>query len=352
MTEPARSAGGHGTGMELRRLGRSGLYVSEFGLGAMTFGMAGWGCDEETATQLVHRFIDAGGNFIDTADVYGSSEEICGRAVQDKRSQVVLATKFGLPMGTGPHDRGTSRSHIRAACEASLRRLQTDYIDLYQIHVDDEATPLEETLAALDDLVRAGKVRYTGASNLRAYRLMKALAISDRRDATRFVAFQGQYNLIVRTMEREHFRLLEEEGLGFISWSPLAAGMLTGKIKPDTEPEGTRLGQRETALDALQKNEHGFEVAGVVQKAASEMGCTPAQLALAWQRSRPVTSVIIGARTPAQLDDNLAALDVTIPPEVAADLERRTRLPDEYPGTFIDIFQGWLRGGQGVRSRA
>lgn len=340
------------TGMEMRRLGRSGLYVSEFGLGAMTFGMADWGCDEETATRLVHRFLDAGGNFIDTADAYGSSEEICGRALKGKRSQVVLGTKFGLPVGRGSHDRGTSRIHIRAACEASLRRLGTDYIDLYQVHVDDEATPLEEMIAALDDLVRAGKVLYTGASNLRAYRFMKALAISDRQGAARMIAFQGQYNLIVRTMEREHLRLLEEEGLGFISWSPLAAGMLTGKVKPDSQPEGTRLGQRETVLDALQKNEHGFEVAATVQKAAAEMGCTPAQLALAWQRSRPVTSVIIGARTIAQLDDNLAALDVRIPPEVAEDLERVSRLPDEYPGTFIDLFQGWLRGGRGLRAQA
>lgn len=332
--------------MRMRRLGPSGLYVSELALGAMTFGMRDWGCDEETATALVHRYLDAGGNFIDTADAYGSSEEIVGRAIRGRRSRVVLGTKFGLPVGRGPHDRGTGRRHIVAACESSLRRLGTDHIDLYWVHVDDTATPLEETIAALDDLVRAGKVLYTGASNLRAYRLMKALSISERTGAARFIAFQGQYNLIVRTLEREHFRLAADEGLGFVSWSPLAAGMLTGKIRPDADIAGTRLGQREVAFDALVKNEHGFRVAAAVQRAASELGCTPAQLALAWQRGRAVDSVIIGARTPAQLDDNLASLDVVVPPEVTADLERETRLPDEYPGTFIDIFQGWLRRGE------
>lgn len=332
--------------MQMRRLGPSGLYVSELALGAMTFGMRDWGCDEETATALVHRYLDAGGNFVDTADAYGSSEEIVGRAVRGRRSQVVLGTKFGLPVGRGPHDRGTGRRHIVAACESSLRRLGTDYIDLYWVHVDDTATPLEETIAALDDLVRAGKVLYTGASNLRSYRLMKALSISERTGAARFIAFQGQYNLIVRTLEREHFRLLADEGLGFVSWSPLAAGMLTGKVKPGGDAADTRLGQREVAFDALVKNEHGFRIAAAVQKAASELGCTPAQLALAWQRGRPVDSVIIGARTLAQLDDNLASLDVVVPPEITAQLERETQLPDEYPGTFIDIFQGWLRRGE------
>ncbi len=331
--------------METRRVGRSGLYLSQLGLGAMTFGAANWGCDEDTAIRLVHRYLDAGGNFVDTADAYGSSEEIVGRAVRDRRPQVVLATKFGLPVGPGPHDRGASRIHIKAECDASLRRLATDYIDLYQLHVEDEATPLEETMTALDDLVRAGKVLYIGASNLHAYRLMKALAISDALGTARFISYQGQYNLIVRTLEREHFPLLRDEGLGFVSWSPLAAGMLTGKVKPGVRSDETRLAQRDVAVDSLVKNDHGFAVAAAVQKAAAAIGCTPAQLALAWQRSRPVTSVIIGARSMEQLDDNHASLDVTIPPETADELERATRLPDEYPGTFIEIFQAFLRGG-------
>lgn len=330
--------------MHIRRLGNSGLYVSELALGAMTFGMPGWGCDEATAATLVDRYLEAGGNFIDTANMYGQSEDICGRALKGKRSQVVVGTKFGLPTGRGPHDRGSGRKHIIAACESSLRRLNTDYIDIYWLHIDDVATPLEETLAALDDLVRAGKVRYTGASNLRAYRLMKALSISERLRVAAFVAFQGQYNLIVRTLEREHLRLLEDEGLGFVSWSPLAAGMLTGKVKPDADNAGTRLGQQEVSMDALFKNEYGFKVASIVTKAAGEIGCSPAQLALAWQRTRPVDSVIVGARTLTQLEDNLAALDVVIPPDVAELLENETHVPDEYPGAFIDDFQGWLRG--------
>jgi aryl-alcohol dehydrogenase-like predicted oxidoreductase len=333
--------------MRTRQLGRSGLYVSELALGTMTFGMPGWGCDEQTSTALIDRYLEAGGNFVDTADIYGASgasEEICGRALEGRRDQVVLATKFGMPTGPGPHDRGTSRIHIVAACEASLRRLRTDHIDLYQVHIDDKATPLEETISALDDLVRAGKVLYTGASNFLAYRLMTALTISDQLGADRFISFQGQYNLIVRTLEREHFRLLETEGLGFISWSPLAGGMLTGKVTPEATTAETRHGQRQTAFSVLQKNEHGYEVAAVVQRAAGEIGCTPAQLALAWQRTRPVTSVILGVRTLAQLEDNLASLDVEIPPEIAAGLEEVSRLPGEYPGTFIDTFQELLRG--------
>ena len=334
--------------MKTNRLGNSGLYVSEFALGAMTFGMADWGCDESTATHLLHRYLDAGGNFLDTASGYQRSEEICGRALKGKRADMVVATKFGLPLGPSPHDRGSSRIHIKRACEQSLRRLQTDYIDLYQVHMDDAATPLEETLAALDDLVRDGKVLYTGASNFLAYRLMKALAISDARGAARFISFQGQYNLIVRTLEREHFRLFEEEGLGLISWSPLAAGMLTGKVKRDGSGSGTRLEDRATPLDKLHKNEHGFDVAELVSKLAAELACTPAQLALAWQRTRPVASVILGVRTEKQLDDNLAALEVEIPAEIAEQLEQATRLPEEYPGTFIDIFQGAMRGGGSV----
>ncbi|GAA2410008.1 aldo/keto reductase [Actinomadura vinacea] len=331
--------------MEVRRLGRSGLYVSELALGAMTFGMKDWGCDEDTAVRLVDRYLDAGGNFLDTADGYPGSEEICGRALKGKRAQVVLATKFGMPVGRGPHDRGASRIHIRRACEESLRRLDTDHIDLYQVHVDDEATPLEETVSAIDDLVRAGKVLYAGASNLRAYRLMKALAISDRAGAARFVSFQGQYNLIVRTLEREHFDLFAEEGLGFISWSPLAAGMLTGKLRPGTGTAATRLSQREVVFDSLVKNDRGFGIVDIVRDAARRAGCTPAQLALAWQRTRPVTAAIIGARTMPQLEDNLGSLNVEIPPEVQEELDRVTAPPPEYPGAFIDIFQGWLRGG-------
>jgi aryl-alcohol dehydrogenase-like predicted oxidoreductase len=331
--------------MILKKVGNSGLYLSELGLGSMTFGAPKWGCDEDTAIQLVHRFLDAGGNFIDTADVYGS-EEIVSRAVAGHRDQVVLATKFGLPAGPGPHERGAGRIRIRQACESSLRKLGTDRIDLYQLHMDDPATPLEETMAALDDLVRSGKVLYLGASNMMAYRLMQALAISDRHGLARFVAFQGQYNLIARALEREHFPLFQQEGLGFISWSPLASGMLTGKVRAEAEHGETRLNQQDIATDLLVKNDHGFRVAAVVKKVAGDLGCSPAQLALAWQRTRDVTSVILGARTTEQLDDNLASLEIDIPADAAAVLEEATRLPDEYPRTFIDLVQQLTRGGR------
>src|SRR5262245_50631416 len=224
--------------MRIRTLGRTGLRVSELCLGTMTFGMPGWGCDEAESLRLVDRYLEAGGNFLDTADAYaaGASEEICGKAVAGRRTQIVLATKCTMPVGSGPNDRGASRKHIRESCDASLRRLRTDYIDLYQVHAEDLWTPIEETLSALDDLVRAGKVLYVGASNYRAYRLMKSLALSDQHGWARYVSFQPQYNLLVRSIEREHFALAREEGIGLITWSPLAAGMLTGKITREHKP--------------------------------------------------------------------------------------------------------------------
>jgi aryl-alcohol dehydrogenase-like predicted oxidoreductase len=328
--------------MKYRRLGPSGLYVSELSLGAMTFGMPDWGCDEPTASDMVQRYLRAGGNVIDTASGYPGSEEICGRALKGRRDEVVIATKFGMAIGAGPHDRGSGRKHIKQVCETSLRRLQTDRIDLYWLHADDVATPLEETFAALDDLVREGKVLYTGVSNLRAYRVMKALGVCDRLGAARPIAFQGEYNLIVRTLEREHLQLFAEEGIGLMSWSPLAGGMLTGKIKPGDSTESARLVQHEVAFDAFHKNDRGFAIATIVQKVAAEIGCSPAQLALAWQRTRPVSSVIVGARTPAQLDDNLASLDVTIPSELLEELDRASAIAGEYPGAFMDTFEQWF----------
>lgn len=331
--------------MRIVPLGRSGLRVSELCLGTMTFGMVGWGCDEAESRAIVDRFLKAGGNFLDTADAYsvGVSEEIGGRAVAGRRTQVVLATKCTMPVGPGPNDRGASRKHIREACDASLRRLGTDYIDLYQVHVEDALTPLEETLRALDDLVRAGKVLYVGASNYRAYRLMKALALADRHGWSRYVSLQPQYNLLVRSIEREHFALATEEGLGLITWSPLAAGMLTGKITRESRPPESRLGQRDLPLYRAYFTERAFGIVDVLRAGAEEAGCTPAQLALAWQLGKPeITSVIIGARTRAQLDDNLGAVSVTIPPGVAERLEAATRLEREYPVAFIDFVQSWL----------
>jgi len=248
-----------------------------------------------------------------------------------------------MPVGSGPNDRGSSRKHLRESCDASLRRLGTDYIDLYQIHAEDLWTPLEETLAALDDLVCAGKVLYVGASNFRAYRLMKALALSDRHGWARFVSLQPQYNLLVRTIEREHFALAAEEGLGLITWSPLAAGMLTGKITRERKPPESRLAQRDMPLYRFYFNERAFGIVDVLVAAAREAGCTPAQLALAWQLEKPeITSVIIGARNLAQLEDNLGATAVHVSPEIMTRLEDATRIAPEYPGVFIDFIQAWL----------
>ena len=255
----------------------------------------------------------------------------------------MLATKCTMPTGSGPNDRGASRKHIRDSCDASLRRLGTDYIDLYQIHAEDLWTPLEETLAALDDLVRAGKVLYVGASNFRAYRLMKALALSDRHGWARFVSLQPQYNLIIRSIEREHFALAREEGVGLITWSPLAAGMLSGKVTRDHKPPESRLAQRDFELYRFYFTERAFRVVDVVKDCAKEVGCTPAQLSLAWQLAKPeVTAAIIGARKQEQLDDNLGATAVTVPPEIVARLEKETAPSPEYPGAFIDFIQAWL----------
>ena len=289
--------------MEYRRLGRSGLSVSQFALGGASLALPG--CQE-----LIHRFLDAGGNLLDAGgkllDATGGSaaaEESCGRAVRGRRSEVVVATRAGMPAGPAPHDGGNSRRRLRAACEASLRRLQTDYIDLYQIDVDDLTTPLEELIDALDDLVRAGKVLYVGAANFHAYRLMKALSVSDRGlSRARFTSLQGEYNPLVRSLELEHFPLLAAEGLGFLSRNPLAAGT----VAPIAPPERPGPGQTSTAA---------------VRKAASDLGCTPAQLALAWQRTKPVTSVIIEPRTLAGLEEYLASSSIEIPAQVAAELE-------------------------------
>ena len=214
---------------------------------------------------------------------------------------------------------------------------------LFRSPEEDEGTPLEETIAALDDLVRAGKVLYVGASNFRAYRLMKALALADARHAARFASLQPQYNLLVRSIEREHFALAREEGVGLITWSPLAAGMLTGKITREHRPPESRLAQRDLPFYKLYFSDRAFDVVDLLVACAKEAGCTPAQLALAWQLTKPeVTSVIIGARTRAQLDDNLAATAVSVPSPILERLEQATALEPEYPVSFIDFIQVWL----------
>lgn len=322
--------------MEYRRLGRAGLMVSELCLGTMTFGNE---ADEETSKQITDRFVEAGGNFVDTANVYskGVSEELTGQAIaRHKREDIVLATKFRFPMGDGPNDSGASRKHVIAACEASLRRLGTDYIDLYQIHCWDAHTPVEETLSALDDLVRAGKVRYIGASNFTGWQLEKSLRVSEREGLARFDCLQPQYSLIVRDIEREVLPVCREEGLGVIPWSPLAGGFLTGKYsREDAPPEDTRMA---AWTDTWQRHAtpEKFDVVDRVATVAGARGKEPAQVALNWVKNRPgVTSPIIGARSLEQLEKNLGATGWSLSPEELDSLEETSALPYAYPYNMI-----------------
>jgi len=323
--------------MRIRKLGRTGLKVSNLCLGAMTFGNQQWGCDEATSKAIVDRFLEAGGNFIDTADVYvsGVSEEITGRAIRDKRQSLVLATKVAGPMGGGSNDLGLSRKHILDAIEASLRRLGTDYIDVYQVHAYDPTTPLDETLGALDDCVRSGKVRYAGCSNYSAWQLMKANALARELGTARFDCLQPQYSLICRFIEREHLPLCIEEGIGVIPWSPLAGGLLTGKMgKGQEPPEGSR-----ASVDTMNQerfsSERNLEIADVVAQVARILGKTSSQVALAWvTRQEGVTSTIFGARTLEQLEDNLGAADLTLDEEAIGRLEEISQLELVYPYDF------------------
>ena len=323
--------------MRFRKLGRTGLKVSNLCLGAMTFGNREWGCDEATSRKIVDRFLDAGGNFIDTADVYshGVSEEITGRAVREKRAQVVLATKVAGPMGSGPNDLGLSRRHILDALDASLRRLGSEYVDLYQVHAYDVTTPVDETLRALDDCVRAGKVRYVGCSNYSAWQLAKALGLARELGTARYDCLQPQYSLVCRSIEREHLPLCLEEGIAVIPWSPLGGGLLTGKFRRGSPiPESSRLARQEMGRDRFY-NERNLEIAEAVIAEAERLACTPGQLALAWVMDQPgVTAPIFGARTLEQLEQNIAAAEVRLDDEARRRLEAGSALPLEYPYDF------------------
>jgi aryl-alcohol dehydrogenase-like predicted oxidoreductase len=265
----------------------------------------------------------------------GVSEEITGRAIRNKRAQVVLATKVAGPMGGGPNDLGLSRKHILDGVDASLRRLGTDYIDLYQVHAYDPTTPLDETLGALDDCVRAGKVRYTGCSNFSAWQLMKATALAKELGTSRFDCLQPQYSLVCRFIEREHLPLCAEEGIGVIPWSPLGGGLLTGKIKRDGEaPAGSR-----AAVDPMNRerfrNEKNLAIADAVGSVAKSLGKSASQVALAWAATQKgVTSPIFGARTLEQLEDNLGAADLSLPDDAKKRLEDVSALELVYPYDF------------------
>jgi aryl-alcohol dehydrogenase-like predicted oxidoreductase len=338
--------------MRYRTLGRTGLFVSELCLGTMTFGGSEgfWqqigALDQDAATGLVRSALDAGINFIDTADVYagGISEEMTGQALRTlgiARQDVVIATKGFGTMGEGPNRRGNTRYHLLDACKASLKRLGVDHVDLYQIHGFDPATPIEETLEALDVLVQHGHVRYVGVSNWAAWQIVKALGISERDRLHRFVSLQAYYTVAGRDLEREIVPMLQSEQVGLMVWSPLAGGYLSGKYAGDGEK-----GRREAFDFPPVDPERGGAVLAAMRPIAEARGVSMAQIAIAWLLHQPVvTSVIVGAKRPDQLLDNIAATQVELTPEDLATLDAAGALPGEYPGWMFDM-QGKARRDQ------
>jgi aryl-alcohol dehydrogenase-like predicted oxidoreductase len=338
--------------MEHRSLGNSGLKVPVLCLGAMTFGEADdksfmhkVGCDEKTSFAIMSRALERGVGFIDTADVYGQdglSERVVGAwmAQTKNRDRVVLPTKFRFRMGEGPNSTGASRYRIVRTVEDSLRRLKTDRIDLYQTHMQDIDTPEEETLRALDDLVRAGKVLYLGASNYAAYRLTDSQWISKSEHLHRFVSLQMQYSLMVRDLEREHVPLCKRFGLGVLPWSPLAAGFLSGKYaKNQPPPPGARLEKWKERLADFD-GDRGWRTLDALRSIAEEKRTTSAAVALAWLLAKPtVTSVILGARSIEQLDDNLKAADVKLSAQDVQKLDDASAFEIGYPYQFIANIQ-------------
>jgi aryl-alcohol dehydrogenase-like predicted oxidoreductase len=330
--------------MRYRPFGRTGLLVSELCLGTMTFGGKGFwevvgklGAKDVEAT--IGGALDAGVNFLDTADVYseGESETLVGAALAAlarPRHQIIVATKVRGRTGSGPNQVGLSRSHIMASIDASLSRLRLDFVDLYQIHGFDPYTPIEETVRALDEVVRSGKVRYVGFSNLAAWQAMKAIAYADANGLARFQSGQVYYSIAGRDIEREIVPLAEDQGLAILPWSPLAGGLLSGKFDPDKPgPEGAR----RTAFDFPPVDRGRLpKVLDALRTVSKASDVSVARIALAWQLTRPfVTSIIIGAKSKQQLEDNLAAVDVKLSPEHVALLDGASALPPEYPGWML-----------------
>src|SRR5918994_4288160 len=324
--------------MEYRRLGRSGLFVSTMTLGTMTFGGRGGfeavgSTDVATATRQVDMCLDAGVNLFDTADIYsgGESEDILGQAISGRRDRVLLATKARMPAGEGPNEAGLSRQHLIRQCEASLRRLGTDYIDLYQTHEWDGVTPLEETLEALDTLVRSGKVRYVGCSNYSGWQLMKALGVSDRLGLQRYVSQQIHYTLQAREAEYELVPLAVDQGCSILVWSPLAGGLLSGKYRRDRDASE---GRHVEGWDEppVYDTDRLYDIVDALVEIAEGRGVSAAQVALAWLLGRPsVASVIIGARTDEQLADNLGAAELGLSEEERRRLDEVSAPPLIYP---------------------
>jgi aryl-alcohol dehydrogenase-like predicted oxidoreductase len=325
--------------MEYRQLGYTGVRVSALALGTMTFGGRGkfamvGEVDVDVARSMVQRSLDAGVNFIDTADVYsdGRSEEIVGEVIKGRRDEIVLATKARYAMGNGQNDAGLSRRYLLRACEASLRRLQTDYIDLYQVHERDGVTPMDETLDALDTLVHQGKVRYIGCSNHSAWHVMKALGISERRGLQRYVTQQIYYSLLDRDAEYELIPLAIDQQMGILTWSPLAGGLLSGKYRRNKDrPAGARQ-TTSWGEPPVYDEDRMYDIIETLVEVATARGKSPAQTALAYLLGRPaVTSVIIGARTEEQLTDNLGSAEWTLTEDERATLDKATALRLIYP---------------------
>jgi len=335
--------------MNYHQLGRSGLLVSSLGLGTMIFGEESErGTPPAEAQRIIDRYLDAGGNFLDTANVYasGRSEEIIGQAIKGKRDELIVATKARFSSQNGPNESGLSRHHILNAIDASLRRLQTDYIDVYYMHAWDALTPLEETLRALDALVRSGKVRYLGVSNFKAWQVMKALAISDASHWSRFVAAQYQYSLINRNIEDEFNDLCPSEGLGITAWGPLGGGFLSGKYQRNQRPQSPSEGRIATTgadtEEAWERRnvERNWAILETVQVIAQTHGATVAQVALAWLRAQPiVSSVILGIRTLSQLEENLSAATLELTAEEISKLNQVSTPPERYPYRVIELWR-------------
>lgn len=342
--------------MRYTRLGSTGLYVSGLCLGTMTFGGADAGIwshigklQQDDVDGIVRRSLEAGINFLDTANVYsaGRSEELTGQALRNlavKRDEVVVATKVFGDTAPGPNGRGVSRYHVMEAATASLRRLQLDHIDLYQIHGFDAATPIEEQLRALDTLVQQGDVRYIGVSNWAAWQIVKALGLSERHGLARFASLQAYYTVAGRDLERELVPMMQSEGLGLLVWSPLAGGLLSGKFSREGSGEA---GSRRTTFDFPPvQRERAWDVIDVLRPMAEARGVSVAQIAIAWLLHQPVvTSVIIGAKRLDQLDDNIAAVDVRLTADELAAIDRVSALPAEYPGWMLER-QGGARRAQ------
>lgn len=337
--------------MRYRQMGRTGLFVSEICLGTMTF--AGkrdmWAAigsvEQKGATAMVERALAAGINFFDTADIYstGDSEQMLGQALREvgvKRSDVVIATKVYGEMGKGPNDRGASRGHIMDGVKASLERLGLDHIDLYQIHANDPVTPVEETMRALDDLVREGLVRYIGCSNWAAWKMMKAHGVCEQRGYARFETVQAYYSIAGRDLEREIAPMMADQQMGLMVWSPLAGGLLSGKFGPNDE-KGEE-GSRRALFDFPPVNrDRAWACVDVMREVGNAHGVSVARVALAYVLAKPfVTTVIIGAKRLDQLDDNIAAAELELTPEQMARLDEVSALPAEYPG--------WMFGRQGA----